>query len=150
MGADLSEESVDFRTVDYTRPTCFVMGSERRGLSPEARQNLDRKVTIPMYGLVGSLNVSVAAALLLYEAQKQRENAGLYEQCRLDEEVYRSLLFEWCYPLVAEFCRGEGLEYPPLGPRGEIPEKIHGRPLTSIRGLIRRRHHRAGKVRRGP
>lgn len=50
-----------------------MMGCERKGLSPRQRRACDRLVRIPMRGTVDSLNVSTAAALLLYEAYHQRE-----------------------------------------------------------------------------
>jgi len=71
VGADVGEGR-DFRGVDYTAPTVFVVGSEGRGLSRLVLETCDERVVIPMRGGVGSLNASVAAALLLYEAYRQR------------------------------------------------------------------------------
>jgi tRNA (guanosine-2'-O-)-methyltransferase len=67
-----------------------------------------------------SLNVSVAAALILFEAQRQRLAAGFYDRPRLDPETYRTTLFEWAWPDVAALCRRRGVAYPPLGEDGEI------------------------------
>ena len=147
VGADLTDDSVDFRSLDFTRPTAFVMGAEKFGLTDEARRNLDRTVTIPMYGLVGSLNVGVATALLLYEAQRQREEAGYYENCRLAPAEFQTTLFEWCYPLVSQYCRDRDLAYPEMGPQGQLEGNIHGRSLTAIRRLIRQEQN---TLRRGP
>ena len=75
-----------------------------------------------MQGMVSSLNVSVANALLLYEAARQREAAGLYRQSRLHPEVFASTLFEWCYPAIARRCRETGLRYPALDDDGDLLE----------------------------
>ena len=62
---------------DLAAPRIAVMlGNENRGLSPEAVALADRRVTIPMTGMVRSLNLSVTAALLLYEVTRQRRRSG--------------------------------------------------------------------------
>jgi len=73
-----------------------------------------------MQGMVESLNVSVACAIMLYEAQRQRLAAGLYDQPRLSTEVYENTLFEWCWPRVAELCQEQGRDYPALNESGEF------------------------------
>ncbi|HEY0510660.1 MAG TPA: tRNA (guanosine(18)-2'-O)-methyltransferase TrmH [Thermoanaerobaculia bacterium] len=113
-------EAVAFRAVDYTRPTCILLGNEDNGLTAEALAGADGVVAIPMEGMGTSLNVSVAAALLLFEAQRQRRAAGLYDAPRLDPETRARTLFEWTYPEIAAQCRKRGAEYPPLGEDGEI------------------------------
>ena len=82
LATHLSDSAVDFRAIDFTRPTCIIMGSEKTGISQEAVRLADQHIMIPMSGMVQSLNVSVAAAVILYEAQRQREAAGLYEHPR--------------------------------------------------------------------
>ena len=57
---------------DFTGGTVVVLGAEGRGLRPLVRRTCDAAVSIPLAGDVESLNVSVAAALLLYEARRQR------------------------------------------------------------------------------
>lgn len=74
----LSEKSKSFREVDYSKPTLIVMGNEKEGVSEEIIAEATDVVIIPMLGMVQSLNVSVATALILYEAQRQRENAKMY------------------------------------------------------------------------
>lgn len=118
--AHLSESSIDYREIDYTRPTAILLGAEKWGVSKEAAALADGHIIIPMLGMVQSLNVSVAAAVILFEAQRQRLQAGLYNQTRLDPQTYQRVLFEWAYPdLAAKYCR-EGNPYPCLGPDGEI------------------------------
>jgi 23S rRNA (guanosine2251-2'-O)-methyltransferase len=57
---------------DYSMPTAFLMGSEQDGISPEYLGLADCLVRIPVYGQIESLNVSVAAGIILFEAIKQR------------------------------------------------------------------------------
>ena len=78
LATHLSDNAVDFREIDYTRPTCILMGQEKTGITQEALALADQDIIIPMIGMVQSLNVSVASALILYEAQRQRQNAGMY------------------------------------------------------------------------
>lgn len=59
--------------VDFTHPTVIIMGSEEDGISPELMNMVDRQVKIPLVGKVDSLNVSAAAAVILYEAVRQKE-----------------------------------------------------------------------------
>lgn len=59
--------------VDFTHPTVIIMGSEEDGISPELMSKVDRQVRIPLVGKVDSLNVSAAAAVILYEAVRQKE-----------------------------------------------------------------------------
>lgn len=118
--AHFSEKAVDYRQVDYTQPSCILLGTEKWGVTEEAARLADGHVVIPMMGMVQSLNVSVAAAVILFEAQRQRMEAGLYDRPRLEPALYRKLLFEWAYPDWAERCRQEGRAYPPLSQEGEI------------------------------
>jgi tRNA (guanosine-2'-O-)-methyltransferase len=120
LAAHPSPESVDFREADYTRPTAILLGQERDGLSDEALEAADRLLSLPMLGLGASLNVSVAAALFLFEAQRQRLAAGLYDASRLDPAERHKTLFEWAYPDLAKHCRKIGFPYPPLGEDGEV------------------------------
>ena len=64
--------------IDWTRPSAILVGNEHRGVSEEALQIADQKIYIPMYGMVESLNVSVATAVILYEVYRQRWQAGKY------------------------------------------------------------------------
>ena len=115
-----AESARDFREIDYTRKTAIVLGSELEGLEQEAIDAADETITIPMAGMVESLNVSVAAALILYEAQRQRSDAGMYDASRLDTEEFNRTLFEWAYPEIAERLRRLGHEYPALSEEGEL------------------------------
>lgn len=120
VAAHPAPEALDYRELDYTRPTALLLGAELFGVSPAGLEAADALVTIPMHGMVGSLNVSVAAALILFEAERQRRRAGLYDGCRLDPETYRRLLFEWGYPGIADVCRRRGEPYPELDDEGGL------------------------------
>jgi tRNA (guanosine-2'-O-)-methyltransferase len=122
VAAHLDENAVDYREIDYTLPTAIVMGAERAGLSAQARQRVDHCVTIPMVGMVGSFNVSVAAGIILAEAQQQRQRAGLYDHRRIDDKTYQRLFFQWAHPRLRAFCEERGLRYPELDGEGELAD----------------------------
>jgi 23S rRNA (guanosine2251-2'-O)-methyltransferase len=65
-----------YDAVDFTVPTAFVVGAEGSGLRRLVKERCDRLVSIPMYGAVDSLNVSVAAGVVLFEAARQRRRTG--------------------------------------------------------------------------
>ncbi len=81
--------------VDLTGPVAIILGNENRGVSEEMSAQADEVLVLPMRGMVQSVNVTVAAAMCLYEAQRQRALAGLYDRPRLPEEEWRALLQEW-------------------------------------------------------
>ncbi|MEM7051711.1 MAG: tRNA (guanosine(18)-2'-O)-methyltransferase TrmH [Acidobacteriota bacterium] len=120
LAAHPAEGAIDYRQADFTRPTAVLLGQEKDGVTQEAAMRADGWIVIPMLGMVPSLNVSVANALILFEAQRQRQQAGLYEQSRLDPEIYRRTLFEWTYPILAERCQRFGVPYPELDDDGEL------------------------------
>lgn len=120
LAAHPAPGALPFRDVDYTQPTAILLGNEDDGVSDAALAAVDGQVIIPMSGMGTSLNVSVAAALILFEAQRQRLAAGFYDRPRLDAETYRTTLFEWAFPKLAALCRKRGMAYPPLGEDGEI------------------------------
>ena len=122
--AHLSDRAVDYREIDYTKPTAVLMGAERWGVSEQTADAVDGHIIIPMLGMVQSLNVSVAAAVILFEAQRQRLEAGLYQQPRLDPEVYRRKAFEWGYPDLIEHYQERNLPYPPLDEQGQIINEV--------------------------
>ncbi len=93
----LDEDTIDFREVDYTKPTLIVLGNEVDGASEVSIKYADKKVIIPMYGMSQSLNVSVANAVILYEAQRQREAKGMYNKPQLPQEIIEKTLKKWAY-----------------------------------------------------
>ena len=69
--------SENYTLADYTKPTALVLGAEDKGISPYIFKACSTKVAIPMFGDIGSLNVSVAAGVLMYEVVRQRLDANL-------------------------------------------------------------------------
>lgn len=104
----LEERAVSFRDVDYTKPTLIVMGNEKEGVSAEIIAEATDVIVIPMQGMVQSLNVSVATALILYEAQRQLENAGLYDTPQISLEKREAIKADWVYrDTIARRSKGE-------------------------------------------
>ena len=122
FGTNLSVDARDYRECDFTGPCAFVLGAEKWGLTEEATALMDQAVYIPMRGMVQSLNVSVATATLLFEALRQRQVAGLAPQNGegIPAGDYDTLLFEWCYPEVAAWCRDQGRPFPRWGTRARF------------------------------
>ena len=118
--ANNSMNAIDFRDVDYTRPTAIILGAELDGVSKDSISFANQEIKIPMNGMVESLNVSVANAVILYEIQRQRKEAGLYDFKRLKKNDYDKLLFEFSYPEVAKILKKEGKPYPELDETGQI------------------------------
>lgn len=66
------QNSTSYHTQDYTMPTALVVGTEATGLTQEWRDAATQNIIIPMQGEIDSMNVSVAAAILIFEAKRQR------------------------------------------------------------------------------
>jgi len=80
---------------DLTKPTAFVFGNEHAGVTDEAAELADATVYIPMMGMIQSLNVSVACAVTIYEALRQRTAKGYYNSPRFEERLLEQLYQEW-------------------------------------------------------
>ena len=118
--AHMSDEAVDFRQVDYTTPCAIILGAEKFGVSPEAAELADQHIKIPLLGMVESLNVSVAGALILYELERQRMEKGLYNKAHYDQKTLEALTFEWLQPKLARYYQARGLPYPALDEDGDV------------------------------
>tara|TARA_Y100001978_G_scaffold39041_1_gene34794 strand:- start:114 stop:803 length:690 start_codon:yes stop_codon:yes gene_type:complete len=125
-GTNLSPNSIDYRKCDFKRATAFVLGAEKWGISEEAASLMDEHIHIPMRGMVESLNVSVAASTLLFEALRQRHEANILPEAGegMNQETYKEKIFEWAYPEVANWYKSEGKKYPQLNAKGEIIDDI--------------------------
>ena len=128
VAAHPGSASRDYRDADYTGRVALMLGAELDGFSDSTLELADDCLSIPMEGMVSSLNVSVAAALILYEARRQREAASLYNECRLDSATFDATLFEWAYPELAEKCRRYDRPYPSLSDDGDLLEN----PLKDV------------------
>jgi len=91
----LNADSKSLYELDLTKKTALIFGNEHRGLSKEAEDLADEKFYIPMFGMVQSLNVSVSAAIAIYEALRQRMQKGFYGQSELSKRELRKLIDEW-------------------------------------------------------
>jgi tRNA (guanosine-2'-O-)-methyltransferase len=96
LSTGFDENARPLQEVDFTRPTAVVLGNEHRGVDPELADRVDGGVYIPMQGMVQSFNVSVAAAIILYEAWRQRWAAGMIDESGFAPEELESLVEEWC------------------------------------------------------
>ena len=92
---DCTPTARPLRSYDFTRPTAIVLGNEHSGVAPELASIATGEIYIPKYCMIQSFNVSVAAAIILAEASRQREAAGMYETCRYAEDVYQAKLADW-------------------------------------------------------
>lgn len=66
------QNSTSYHTKDYTKATALVVGTESTGITDEFRELADENIIIPMQGEIDSMNVSVAASILIFEAKRQR------------------------------------------------------------------------------
>jgi len=125
-GTNLNPTSIDYRECNFNGPTAFVLGAEKWGISEEASSLMDQHIHIPMRGMVESLNVSVAASALLFEAIRQRQVANIIPESGegMSKETYKEKIFEWAYPEVANWYKSEGKKYPELNEKGEIIDEI--------------------------
>ncbi len=101
---NLSDKAVDFREIDYTKPTAVILGSEKFGASKSAIELADQDIIVPMMGMVQSLNVSVASAIVLYEAQSNAKKRA----CTIEKSVryQRKLSIALCSSAVTRFLQG--------------------------------------------
>ena len=93
--SSLNNDAKSLYDLDFTKSSAIVFGNEHRGLSKEAEELADERFFIPMFGMVQSLNVSVSAAISIYEAVRQRINYGMFEKSELTDKELKNLLDEW-------------------------------------------------------
>ena len=91
----LENEPKSYWDVDFTDKVAIVLGNEHRGVSAEACEKADATIQIPMYGMIQSLNVSVATAVILYEVARQRQQKGQYDKHKFPENDYNNIINEW-------------------------------------------------------
>lgn len=91
----LSSDAISLHGIDFTQSIALVFGNEHSGVSDEIRAMADGNFIIPQVGIIQSLNISVACAVTLYEAFRQKTNARQYNQRSLDDIRYNELLRQW-------------------------------------------------------
>lgn len=91
----LSADAVSLHQLNLTDPVALVFGNEHSGVSEEIIAMADGNFIIPQVGIIQSLNISVACAVTLYEAFRQRNNGGHYDKIKLTGEQLTNLRTEW-------------------------------------------------------
>lgn len=91
----MSSDAVPLYEVDLTKPIALVFGNEHAGVTEEALAKADGNFLIPQVGVIQSLNISVACAVSLYEAFRQRHAAGMYDRSEMEEDRFASVLRDW-------------------------------------------------------
>ena len=91
----LSSDAVSLYKIDFTERVALVFGNEHDGVSAEIRALADGNFIIPQVGIIKSLNISVACAVSLYEAFRQKNNAGHFDKQSLLENHAKELMNKW-------------------------------------------------------
>lgn len=91
----LSKESSNLYSMDLAQSVALVFGNETFGVSVDIRQYSDGDFIIPQVGIIKSLNISVACAVTLYEAFRQKTAKGHYDSVRIGNEQLQQLKLEW-------------------------------------------------------
>ena len=98
----LSTNALNLYDIDLAQPVALVFGNEHSGVSEEIRSLADGNFIIPQVGIIRSLNISVACAVTLYEAYRQKTKAGHYDKTKLNGEVLKELMDKWGYEDINE------------------------------------------------
>jgi len=91
----LSSDAISLHEINFTKNIALVFGNEHSGVSDEIRELADGNFIIPQVGIIRSLNISVACAVTLYEAYRQKNLAGHYDRQRLEQAEFDKLFREW-------------------------------------------------------
>ena len=91
----LNTNSTDLYDINFTDSIAIAFGNEHNGISDELLSACNGNISIPQTGMIQSLNISVACAVTLYEAFRQRKLAGMYEEKQIIDSVYNDLVNEW-------------------------------------------------------
>ena len=93
--SSLNSDSKNLYELDFAKKVAIVFGNEHRGLSEDAENLADERFFIPMFGMVQSLNVSVSAAVTIYEAVRQRIKKGFYKKSGFSTNELQFLFNQW-------------------------------------------------------
>jgi tRNA (guanosine-2'-O-)-methyltransferase len=88
----MGNEARSLYAIDFSQPIAIVFGNEHAGVSEEAIQKADGNMLIPQVGMIQSLNISVACAVTLYEAFRQRSHKGMYDSSQMDDAMLKDYL----------------------------------------------------------
>jgi tRNA (guanosine-2'-O-)-methyltransferase len=91
----LSSDAVQLYDIDFIEPVALVFGNEHAGVTDECRALADGNFIIPQMGIIQSLNISVACAVSIYEAMRQKMVAGHYDHASLPKQQMDTLLTQW-------------------------------------------------------
>jgi tRNA (guanosine-2'-O-)-methyltransferase len=94
----LDNGSIELYQIDFTKSIALVFGNEHSGVSEDIRRFADGNFVIPQVGIIRSLNISVACAVTLYEAYRQKMQAGHYNEKLLNGKHVEQLMNEWDVP----------------------------------------------------
>jgi tRNA (guanosine-2'-O-)-methyltransferase len=93
--SSITNDAKNLYDIDFTKKVAIILGNEHRGLSEDAINLADENFFIPMFGMVQSLNVSVSAAITIYEALRQRIKKGMYDSTELSDDQIKLMVNEW-------------------------------------------------------
>ncbi|EPR42413.1 tRNA/rRNA methyltransferase (SpoU) [Desulfovibrio sp. X2] len=96
LATGFTEDARPLTEWDLTSPVAVILSNEHSGVRPELLPHCDGMVYIPMSGMVQSFNVSVAAALILYETWRQRSAKGMYDRPSYSDDELETLYRDWC------------------------------------------------------
>lgn len=91
----MSSDAVSVYDLDLTCKVALMFGNEHAGVSDESVAKADGNFLVPQTGMIQSLNISVATAVSLYEAYRQRKAAGLYDNPQIPESDFNQLYKDW-------------------------------------------------------
>ena len=91
----LATDAISLYDIDFTESIALVFGNEHEGVSEELRNLADGNFIIPQMGIIQSLNISVACAVSIYEAFRQKNAAGHYAAPSLSNEAMNELMKQW-------------------------------------------------------
>lgn len=92
----MSSDAASLHDLDLKQPVALVFGNEHNGVSDEAREKADGNFLIPQMGMIQSLNISVACAVTLFEAMRQRMSGGMYNSPQMPSGVLAQKVEDWC------------------------------------------------------
>jgi tRNA (guanosine-2'-O-)-methyltransferase len=91
----LSSDAINLYDIDFTKSIALIFGNEHDGVSKQIKDMVDASFMIPQVGIIQSLNISVACAVTIYEAFRQKKIAHHYDRASLAEHRINKLMAEW-------------------------------------------------------